>query len=131
MASKLRAKALAAGSWFTSKAWAVALGLVVLVALGLLLAGLGTQAGLLDSWAARQKAHKAAAKSQTARARAKGLDAQRARLLHEARESFKARARFTLQEEEIRQAEVRLEEQIQALSSEEVAARWNQLGGGD
>lgn len=124
---EVKAGATRAWAWVRSHTWVVVLGLLGLVAVGLALAAGGTRLALLRSWVERMKAEKLGADAKAAQERAKDLSAQRARLLHEAREAAKARARLEEQDQDLEAEMAAREDEIRAMTAEEVAAEWNRL----
>lgn len=117
-----------AWAWVRTHAWAVALvvlGLAVVV-LGLVFRGVSRD--LLLGWLDGLR-EKHGAQVEASRSKARGLDAQRAKLLHEAAQAAQARARLEGREEELEAEVQELEARVRGMGAEEVAAEFRKLEG--
>jgi hypothetical protein len=115
-------------TWTRSYAWAVALFLLGLAVVAVALFLRGEARDLLLGWLDSVRGRHAG-RAEALREKAQGLDAQRARLLHEATQLAQERARQEGRELDLARESRALEEEIQGMTAGEVAAAFNTLEG--
>lgn len=118
-----------AWAWSKYHAWAIGLFIlgIVLVAVALFLKD-QAWAMLLD-WLGQLR-DRQTQRAEELRAKANGLDAQRAKLLHEATQLAQERARREGRELDLARESAAIEEEIQGMDAAEVAEAFNRLGKG-